>query len=231
MPDYRDAIKTVLKHEGGFSDHPADRGGITMYGITRKVYEAYLGKPFASDDEARKVMKAMPLTHAQAIYKKNYWDAIKGDQITKYSKGSFIFGQAVNAGPTAAIKRTQKVLKELNPLGFNKISIDGIMGKTTIDALNSVDEKTFVVKFHQATQDAYNAMVKKNPSQAVFLTGWFKRTESELKDALSRLGQNTIVVNAGIGILVLLGIMGAVFTFRIIKNMKNQPSMVARIAS
>ena len=88
----------VLEHEGGYVDHPEDPGGRTNRGITQKVYEKYLDRPVTE-----KEMKELPLEHAQAIYKKNYWDKVCGDDLPDGLDFS-VFDWAVNSGPSRAAK-------------------------------------------------------------------------------------------------------------------------------
>ena len=42
--NFEKALELVLHHEGGYVDHPKDPGGATNYGVTKKVYERYLGR-------------------------------------------------------------------------------------------------------------------------------------------------------------------------------------------
>ena len=61
MPSHIDAIEKVLKHEGGYVDHPADKGGATNFGITQKVYEEFVKRKVTKDE-----IKNMPRGNAIA---------------------------------------------------------------------------------------------------------------------------------------------------------------------
>ena len=38
MSDFDKAFELVIGHEGGLVDHPADPGGLTKYGISKRAY-------------------------------------------------------------------------------------------------------------------------------------------------------------------------------------------------
>ena len=62
------AIKEVLKHEGGFVNHPSDPGGMTNLGVTKRVYEKWMGREVSEQE-----MRDLSEDTAVKIYKKNYW--------------------------------------------------------------------------------------------------------------------------------------------------------------
>ena len=66
----------VLKHEGGFVNHPKDPGGMTNLGVTRTNWELYLNR-----DVTEAEMRALTPEMVKPFYKKNYWDRIKGDAL------------------------------------------------------------------------------------------------------------------------------------------------------
>ena len=74
--NFKDCLSMLLKHEGGFVDHPKDPGGATNKGVTKKVYDEYLGRECTIDE-----LKNIPMDHVEEIYKKNYWDKVKGDDL------------------------------------------------------------------------------------------------------------------------------------------------------
>ena len=70
--NYRKCIETILHHEGGYVNHPEDPGGETNLGVTKKVYEEWGGT---------KDMKELTVDDVAPIYKKNYWDRMKCDDL------------------------------------------------------------------------------------------------------------------------------------------------------
>ena len=65
------ALKALLKHEGGFVNHPADPGGMTNLGVTKKVWEEFVGH--AVDEQT---MRNLTPETVAPLYKKRYWDEI-----------------------------------------------------------------------------------------------------------------------------------------------------------
>jgi lysozyme family protein len=208
MPDYRDAIKKVLEHEGGYIFHEADRGSHTNFGVTIGTYNQYMtaktGKPYsATVDE----IKNMSPTVAIDIYKKLYWDKIQGDKIRKYTVALAIFDQAINRGVSSAVKQAQRVVKKLDPMGFAKITEDGVMGPNTLAALNSIAEKPFIDNYLSESKLFYQNIVQRNPSQSVFLTGWLNRITSLSNELTKKIGSiNSTTVGIGIGVVVMVGL-------------------------
>lgn len=178
---YLTAINQVLKHEGGFVNHPDDKGGPTNFGITKKVYEAFKGRSVSLDE-----IKKMPIADAIAIYKKNYWDEIKGDSITRYSIAFALFDQAVNRGNKASIKSAQRALN---------LKDDGILGPKTLEALNKIDEKKFIKDFGNDSLAEYER-ISKIGNNYKFLTGWQNRIDSLTEYALANA--STIAISSGL---------------------------------
>ena len=70
------SLRLTLQFEGGYSDHPADPGGATKYGITQAVLAEWRGRQ-VSKQEVRDLARS----EAEAIYRRNYWDAVGGDEL------------------------------------------------------------------------------------------------------------------------------------------------------
>ena len=105
--NFEQALRLVLKHEGGYVNHPADPGGATNYGITLAVYRQHIN-PNATADDVRR----MNIEHAKAIYRKSYWNALGCDQLpggVDYA----IFDYGVNSGTGRALR----VLRAINERG------------------------------------------------------------------------------------------------------------------
>jgi lysozyme family protein len=117
--NFATAFEKLLKHEGGFSDHPADPGGKTRYGITEAV---------AREVGYRGNMSELPLDLAQRIYKERYWDAVQAENLPADLR-YIVFDAAVNSGITQAAKWLQRACGAVD---------DGIIGPQTIRAANSL---------------------------------------------------------------------------------------------
>lgn len=89
----------TLEFEGGWSNHPADPGGATMRGVIQRVYDNYRVNRGLPKQTVRNISEA----ELQEIYRKNYWDLVKGDNLaTGVDLATFDFG--VNSGPSRANK-------------------------------------------------------------------------------------------------------------------------------
>lgn len=113
------ALKHLLGNEGGFVDHPRDPGGATNFGITQRVARA---NGYHGD------MRSLPLATALAIYRKDYWEPIKADQLPDALR-FHVFDAAVNSGAGQAIKWLQRAAG---------IAQDGIIGPRTLSAASMV---------------------------------------------------------------------------------------------
>lgn len=113
------AFAELMKHEGGYVNHPEDPGKETNYGITEAVARnhGYTGS-----------MKDLPLSTAKHIYRTDYWDKIRGDLLP--GKIRFhVFDAAVNSGIRQAITWLQACAG---------VDVDGVIGAKTIAASESV---------------------------------------------------------------------------------------------
>jgi len=119
--NYQLALKEVLRYEGGFVDHPKDPGGRTNKGITQNVYNSWR----RSRGLNIKDVKTINDTEVELIYRQNYWNPIKGDELPSGIDFA-LFDYAVNSGVSRAVKHLQEILK-LNP--------DGILGPLTLKAI------------------------------------------------------------------------------------------------
>ena len=162
MANFDIAIPKTLKKEGGskYTNVSGDRGGETKFGITKAAYPELNIKSLTEDD-------------AKAIYKRDYWDKVYGDQITSQLIAENIFDTSVNMGVKTSIKLAQTVL------GFSPKDVDGIIGKKTISALNKCSEKMFISAYTLAKIARYAGICNNDKTQTKFLLGWLNRALGE----------------------------------------------------
>lgn len=110
-PAFRKAVALILKHEGGYVHDPRDPGGETNFGISKRAYP-------------HEDIKAMTAERAAFLYHRDYWQAIRGDELP-YPLALITFDMAVNAGVGAAIRLLQRALK---------VEADGKLGPVTLAA-------------------------------------------------------------------------------------------------
>ena len=76
-PTFDPALRLLLRHEGGFVNHPSDPGGMTNLGVTKAIWEAHKGASVTEAD-----MRALTQEAVQPVYKARYWDTIQGDALS-----------------------------------------------------------------------------------------------------------------------------------------------------
>ncbi|MEY3634089.1 MAG: hypothetical protein RLZZ61_499 [Pseudomonadota bacterium] len=167
-------IDDLIAREGGFVDHPADKGGPTCWGITQAVARrhGYMGQ-----------MENLPHSVATLIYKKQYWRTPSLDKLAKIAPilATELFDTGVNMGPRTAIGFLQRALNALNRNGvdYPDIAVDRTIGSDTLRALEAFLEKRgpsaerVLTKAVDALQGAYYVrLAEERPTQEAFLYGW-----------------------------------------------------------
>lgn len=128
-------IDELIGREGGFSDHPSDRGGATRWGITEQVARAF-GYGGA--------MRSLPRERAVEIYRARYWTQPRFNEVMLILPAVAIelFDIAVNMGPSVAVRFLQRALNVLNRGGrsWPDLTVDGQIGAMTLDALRRFEQ-------------------------------------------------------------------------------------------
>ena len=170
-----DLIDALIDREGGYSNHPADRGGPTKFGITEAVARAhgYAGS-----------MRDLPRSEAAAIYKRLYWMRPRFDQVAKRSDAiaKELFDSGVNMGPAVAATFLQRALSALNRdrKDYADLVPDGRVGPATLAALDTFLElrgkssgETVLLRALDALQgERYIRLAERRPANEAFLYGW-----------------------------------------------------------
>lgn len=167
-------IDALISREGGYVDHPADRGGRTRWGITEAVARQ---NGYSGD------MRRLPRTKAEAIYRDLYWTAPTFDKVATRSPRLAIelLDSGVNVGPAVATGFLQRALNALNRNGrdFPDLVVDRHIGPLTLGALDSflrvrgAEGEEVLRKAIDALQGIhYIHLAETNPSQEAFAYGW-----------------------------------------------------------
>ena len=170
----QDTITALIDREGKYSNHPSDRGGETMWGITVAVARAhgYNG-----------AMAQMSREYAANIYKKQYWQHPRFDEVCEVNTfiAEELLDTGVNMGTTIASQFLQRALNVLNRRGhsYSELLVDGNIGAMTLQALKSflkhrgADGEKVLLKMLNAMQSVrYIELAESNPSQEDFIFGW-----------------------------------------------------------
>lgn len=170
MTSFNKALTATLSYEGGYAFDPIDHGNETMYGITKGT-----ALEFGYDGR----MSALPLSLAEEIYRKKYWDRLRLDYISAHNEQLAItlFDVAVNMGVIIAGKFLQEAINLIKK-GAN-IKVDGIIGHDTLNEIKSIqhdNDKLALTKMVEIQRGArYLAICKQDPSQEKYILGWLKR--------------------------------------------------------
>lgn len=150
----------IKSWEGGYANHPNDKGGPTNMGITIATYRSVFGQTKTMADLKK-------LTDAQwhIVYKKLFWDKWQADKIEDQSIANLLVDWVWGSGPKS-IKLAQGVLG---------VKQDGVVGPKTLAAVNGQDASTLFAKLWRRRKTHFEGIVKADKSQAVFLTGWMNR--------------------------------------------------------
>ena len=154
--NFASALKAVLAHEGGFSDHPLDPGGMTNLGVTKRVWEEWRGRPVSV-----KEMLFLTPEIVAPMYKAKYWDRIRGDDLPA-GIDYIVFDAAVNSGTGRAIKWLQ---------GAVGVETDGDLGPKTLAAV-ALQNPLMLAK---AYGDRRLSFLHDLPTWDTFGRGWARR--------------------------------------------------------
>ena len=168
-------IDALIEREGGYVDHPADKGGPTCWGITEAVARAhgYSGP-----------MRSLPRSDAAGIYRRLYWLRPRFDQVAKRAPriAAELFDTGVNMGPAVAVTFLQRALTALNrnAKDYADLTPDGRVGPVTLHALDAFlatrgkrGGETVLMRALEALQgERYLRLAERRPANEAFLYGW-----------------------------------------------------------
>lgn len=152
---FENAIRIIFAREGGatVTNDSSDRGGLTKYGISQRSYP---------DIDIENLTEPQ----AKAIYKRDYWDRLKLDDVIHVDIAAAIFDTAVNMGPGTAAKLAQSLAG---------VPADGKIGPISLAAINRSEPMIFLPLFVLARIERRADICTKDPSQKKFLLGWINR--------------------------------------------------------
>lgn len=151
------ALPLILAHEGGFANHPKDPGGATMKGVTQRTYDGWRDRQGLARQSVRNISDA----ELHAIYRRDYWDRVKGDELPA-GVGYAVFDFAVNSGVSRAARFLQKVAG---------VAQDGVIGPATLGAVEALPPATVIDRLC----DDRMAFLRSLGTFSTFGTGWTRR--------------------------------------------------------
>jgi len=149
MADFNLAIPIVLKNEGGYANNPADPGGETNFGLSKRTYPNL-------------DIKNLTIEEATAIYHRDFW---KFDGINNQPLANKIFDMYVNMG-AMAIRVLQRALG---------LPQDNIYGPHVEAAVNASEPVGLLAHYKEELAAHYHWVVQQNPREIIFLSNWLRR--------------------------------------------------------
>ena len=165
--NFDECLKMLLHHEGGYVNHPKDPGGETNLGVTKRVYEKWGGT---------KDMKDLTVEDVAPIYKKEYWDKCRCDDLESGVDWA-VFDWAVNSGTGRAAKAIQKICGAAQ---------DGVIGPKTLALINTQNTEYVVEEFGKIRQDFYESL----KTFDTFGKGWTRRNKETTAKALEMIEED-----------------------------------------
>ena len=156
------AIAYILeRHEGGESNHAADPGGRTRFGIAERYFP-----------DVWKMPGGPTLPAALGIYWTSFWLPLKADEINHTALRNKLFDMAINFGQGRAVRFLQESINLLRR-GDAPLTVDGRIGPVTIKAVNEYRHpRSLVFLLGALMMDHY----RESPNASSFLAGWAWRS-------------------------------------------------------
>lgn len=146
----------VIQSEGGFVNHPRDPGGMTNLGVTKAVWEAFVGR-----ESNEKEMRSLTPEMVAPLYRRKYWDKVAGDQLPS-GLDYAVFDAAINSGPGRAAKWLQELVK---------VPADGAIGPRTLTAVGTFPVQTLIAHYNDKRLQFLEGL----PTWDTFGKGWGNR--------------------------------------------------------
>ncbi|MBZ5486922.1 hypothetical protein HW452_05220 [Halomonas aquamarina] len=188
-------VAAVIDREGGYVNHPSDRGGPTNYGITQAVARSY---GYTGD------MRNLPRATAVRIYEARYWDSLALDSIAPISEplAEYLFDFGVHSGPSRAGQELQRNLNVLNNRGrdFPDLVVDGAVGPKTLEGLQvyrsrrGADGASILAESINGVRIAFcRDLAERDERQEDFVFGWFRRIVELSREVHSEVGAQAAI--------------------------------------
>lgn len=167
IPTLDRIIGDILRREGGFTIHPADKGGATNHGITQAALARYRGRAVTVDD-----VRNLTEAEARAIYTNDYVTSAQLHRIHDPYVFALAVDCAVNHGPHRAIRWLQQIVGVVD---------DGVLGDVTEVAVNTHEPVRLFNRLLARRIVFYGEIISHDHSQAIFALGWLRRAAEFLE--------------------------------------------------
>ena len=162
--NFKACLDLVLQSEGGWVNHPSDPGGETNLGVTKRVWEEWVGHPVES-------LKKLTKDDVAPLYEQKYWRPCYGEILPR-GLDFVIFSASVMSGSGRSVKLLQSAIGCVP---------DGVIGPRTRELISTSNIATLIAKFSESRREYYRSL-KTFP---IFGRGWLARVDREEQQALS----------------------------------------------
>ena len=161
-------LHMLLEHEGGYVNDSRDSGGMTNLGVTKRVYDKWIDRESTEEE-----MRNLTPEDVAPIYKKNYWDRVKGDLLPSGLDWA-CFDWAVNSGSGRPAKAVQRAVGA---------TVDGAIGKNTVALVMEKDPEFIIDYVYTVRKSFYESL----DDYKHFGRGWSRRNKETLRQALKMI--------------------------------------------
>lgn len=158
-------LHMLLEHEGGYVNNVHDKGGMTNLGVTKRVYDKWIDR-----ESTEQEMRDLTPDDVAPIYKKNYWNRVKADQLPSGLDWA-CFDWAVNSGSGRPAKAVQRAVGATQ---------DGAIGNQTLGLIAEKDPKFIIDYVYTVRQAFYESL----DDYKHFGRGWSRRNTETLHQAM-----------------------------------------------
>ena len=158
-------LEMLLHHEGGYVNNVHDKGGMTNLGVTKRVYDKWIGR-----ESTEQEMRDLTPDDVAPIYKKNYWNRVKGDSLPSGLDWA-CFDWAVNSGSGRPAKAVQRAVGATQ---------DGAIGNQTLGLIAEKEPKFIIDYVYTVRQAFYESL----DDFKHFGRGWSRRNTETLHQAM-----------------------------------------------
>ena len=184
MADFVQSFNDIIvPFEGFYSNDPDDSAGLTIWGLQQvddsdwsewpTILAAQSNPGFPNNLDQNALLQS-----AQLYYQSKYWNPMLLGSVKYYLTARSMFNIGVNQGISTAVVFLQRILNVFSEEGslYPLLTVDGLMGTKTINALNSITNQDYIYTCLKSLQaNKYISICEKNPTQTVFINGWISR--------------------------------------------------------
>jgi lysozyme family protein len=170
--NFENCLNIILQHEGGYVNHPNDPGGMTNLGITKRVFEDWIGEEVDEEE-----MRNLTINDVAPIYRIQYWDKMRCSDLP-HGLDLCVFDFGVNAGVSRASRYLQSIIST---------SPDGVIGPLTLHVTKEYVNENGIEQLIKKYQEHRLLYYHRLEHFETFGRGWTRRTDETTELALKMI--------------------------------------------